>query len=183
MPDLPDIPQIDWDRIPLGPFDTRLWWLLIVIGVALLLTVQAIETAVEGAWPHQRRRGNYLPRARAVQTSWAFVAILVVPGALLAIANVAVMIWKEPAQPEGQALGGTLVGIGWLLFLLFSLDIINLGKLMGNLGIAGPLALMILLIVGNVFLYLALQDILPDWINIREAAEGQLRDWLPFLDE
>jgi hypothetical protein len=182
MPDLPDIPNIDWDRIPLGPFDTRLWWLLIGIAIALLFTVQAIETAVEGAWPHQRRPGNFLPRARVVQTSWAFVALLVIPGALLALGNVAVMIWKEPAQPEGQALGGTLLGIGWLLFLLFSLDILKLGRLMGNLGIVGPLALMILLIAADVFLYLALRDILPDWENVREAAEGQLKDWLPFYD-
>jgi hypothetical protein len=53
---------------------------------------------------------------------------------------------------------------------------------MGNLGIVGPLALMILLIAADVFLYLALRDILPDWENVREAAEGQLKDWLPFYD-
>ena len=182
MPDLPDIPNIDWDRIPLGPFDTRLWWLLIGIAIALLFTVQAIETAVEGAWPHQRRPGNFLPRARLVQTSWAFVALLVIPGALLALGNVGVMIWKEPIQPEGQALGGTLLGIGWLLFLLFSLDILRLGKLMGNLGIIGPIALMVLLVVADVFLYLALRDIIPEWKNIREAADGQVKEWLPFLD-
>ena len=182
MPDLPDIPNIDWDRIPLGPFDTRLWWLLIAIAVALLLTVQAIETAIEGAWPHQRRPGNYVPRARAVQTSWAFVALLVVPGALLALANIGVLIWKDPVEPESLALGGTLLGIGWALFLLFSLDVLRLGKLMGNLGVIGPIALMILLLTADVFLYLALRDILPEWENIREAAEGQLEEWLPFLD-
>jgi tryptophan-rich sensory protein len=182
MPDIPDIPDIDWSKIPLGPFDTRLWWLLIAIAITLLLTVQAIETAVEGAWPHQRRPGNFLPRARAVQTSWAFVAVLVVPGALLAIANVAVLIWKDPPRPEGLALGGTLLAIGWVLFLLFSLDVLNLGKLMGNLGIIGPLTLMVLLVVADILLYVAFRDIVPAWENVREAAEGQIRDWLPFLD-
>jgi tryptophan-rich sensory protein len=182
MPDIPDIPDIDWSRIPLGPFDTRLWWLLIAIAVALLLTVQAIETAVEGAWPHHRRPSNYVPRARAVQTSWAFVALLVIPGALLAIGNVAVMIWQDSPQPEGQALGGTLLGIGWLLFLLFSLDVFNLGKLMGNLGIIGPIALMVLLVVADIFLYIAFREIVPDWETVRDAAEGQFRDWMPFID-
>lgn len=182
MPDLPDIPDIDWSRIPLGPFDTRLWWLLIGIAIALLFTIQAIETAVEGAWPHQRRPSNFLPRARAVQTSWAFVALLVIPGALLAIGNVAVMIWKDVPQPEGQALGGTLLGIGWVLFLLFSLDLLRLGRLMGNLGVIGPVTMMVLLVVADALLFVALRDILPDWESIREAADGQMRDWLPFID-
>jgi hypothetical protein len=177
MPDIPDIPDIDWSRIPLGPFDSRLWWLLIAIAVALLFTIQAIETAVEGAWPHQRRPGNFIPRARAVQTSWAFVALLVVPGALFALANVALMIWKDPPQPEGQALGGVLLGIGWALFLLFSLDMLRLGRLFGNLGIIGPLALMILLAVADILLFVAARDLYPGWEAVREATEGQVRDW------
>jgi hypothetical protein len=183
MPDLPDIPDIDWNRLPLGPFDSRLWWLLIGIAIALLLTVQAIETAVDGAWPHQRRPGNYLPRARTVQSSWAFVALLIVPGALLALGIVAVLIWKDGiAQPAELALGGWLFGIGWALFLLFSLDWLNLGKLMGNLGIAGPIMLVVLLLVADILLYVAFRDMVPAWSNIREAAEGQLKDWLPFVD-
>lgn len=180
MPDLPDIPDIDWSRIPLGPFDSRLWWLLIAIGVALLFTVQAIETAVEGAWPHQRRPTNYVPRARAVQRSWAVVALLVLPGALLALANVALMIWQDPPPPDGQALGGTLLAIGWLLFLLFSLDIARLGRLIGNLGIIGPIALMVLLVVADILLFVAAREIYPGWESVREAAEGQLREWFEF---
>jgi hypothetical protein len=183
MPYLPDMPYIDWSRIPLGPFDTRLWWLLIGIAIALLLTVQAIETAVEGAWPHQRRPSNYLPRARAVQTSWAFVALLVVPGAVLALANVSVLIWKpDLPQPEGLALGGWLLGIGWALFLLFSLDMLRLGRLMGNLGVIGPITIMAALLVADILLLIAFRDIVPEWTSIREAAEGQMRDWLPILD-
>ena len=50
--------MFDTSRIPTGPFDTWLWWLFIVIVVALLFSLQALETAVviapEGAHPAQQ---------------------------------------------------------------------------------------------------------------------------------
>lgn len=185
MPDLPDMPDfstMDWDRIPQGPFDSRLWWLLIALALALVFTVQAVETAVEGAWPHQRRTSRYAPRARLVQRSWALVALLVIPGALLAIGIVAVHLWREPVSPDQQALGGALVGVGWLLFLLFGLNVLRLGTLMGSLGIIGPIAIMVLLIVGDVLLLSTFLDILPALDVVRESAENGLRDILPFID-
>lgn len=185
MPDLPDIPDItnlDWSRIPPGPFDSRLWWLLIGLSLALVFTVQAVETAIEGTWPHQRRSSQYAPRARAVQKSWALVALLVIPGALLAIGIVAVHLWREPVSPDQQALGGVLVAVGWICFLVFSLNMLRLGTLMGNLGIIGPIAIMLLLIVGNALLLTAFLEILPALDVVRDASENGLRDILPFVD-
>ena len=114
---MPDTSDLSWDKVPLGPFDNRLWWLLIGLCLALLLTIQAIETAIEGAWPHQRRASRMVPGQRAVQMSWGFVALLVIPGALLLIGNVAVLIWRDPERPEQLVLGSVLTGIGWALFL------------------------------------------------------------------
>lgn len=183
MPDLPDFPDLSWDRIPLGPFDDRLWWLLIGLCVALLLTVQAIETALEGAWPHQRRTSRLLPRDRAVQMSWGLVALLVIPGALLLIGNVAVLIWRNPERPEQLVLGSVLTGIGWGLFLIFSLNTLRLGRLFSNLGLIGPLALVTLLVIGDVLALTAFLDILPEWDVVTDSIEDGLRDFLPFLDE
>ncbi len=182
MPDMPDTPDLSWDKIPQGPFDNRLWWLLIGLSIALLLTVQAIETAIEGAWPHQRRSARLVPRERAVQMSWGFVALLVIPGALLLIGNVAVVIWRDPELPDQLMLGGVLAGIGWALFLIFSLNLLGLGKLFNNLGLIGTLALVALLIVGDVLLLTAFLDILPDWNTVKDAIENGLRDVLPFVD-
>lgn len=185
MPDFPDIPSLsdlDWQRIPLGPFDSRLWWLLIALTLALLFTVQAVETAIEGAWPHQRRPSRFLPKPRLVQMSWGLVALLVIPGALLAIGNVAVHLWIDMPQPDQQALGGVLIGAGWILFLLFGLDVFGLGRLFGNLGLLGPAALLILLLVGDGLLLGAFLDILPDLDTVRNAIENGLRDILPFVD-
>jgi hypothetical protein len=75
-----------------------------------------------------------------------------------------------------------LLGIGWALFLLFSLDMLRLGRLMGNLGVIGPITIMAALIVADILLLIAFRDIVPEWSSIREAAEGQMRDWLPFVD-
>ena len=182
MPDIPDFTNLDWDRIPQGPFDSRLWWLLIGLSLALVFTVQAVETVIEGAWPHQRRSSQYAPRARTVQRSWALVALFVIPGALLAIGIVAVHLWQAPVSPDQQALGGVLVAVGWVLFLLFSLNILRLGTLMGNLGIIGPIAIMILLIVGDLLLLTSFLDILPALDVVRDAVENGLRDILPIID-
>ena len=39
-------------------------WLLIGLCVALVFTIQSVETATEGAWPHQRRPSRIAPQAR-----------------------------------------------------------------------------------------------------------------------
>ena len=182
MPDMPDTSDLSWDKVPLGPFDNRLWWLLIGLCLALLLTIQAIETAIEGAWPHQRRASRMVPGQRAVQMSWGFVALLVIPGALLLIGNVAVLIWRDPVRPDQLVLGSVLTGIGWALFLIFSLNVLKLGKLFGNLGLIGPLALVVILLIGDVLLLTAFLDILPEWDVVKESIENGLRDVLPFID-
>jgi hypothetical protein len=173
----------DFDRIPLGPFDTRLWWLLIAISIALLLTLQAIETTVEGAWPHQRRSSHYRPGARGVHVTWAIAAILVIPGALALVGSVAAMIWLDVPAPDGLKLGATLLAIGWIIFLLFGLNVLGLSGLIRNLGILGPLAILTVLLVSDMLLVVTLLDILPEWDIVRDAIENGLRDILPFLDD
>ena len=87
--------DFDLDSIPSGPFETPLWWVLIGVIIALLFTLQALETAVDGAWPHQRRDNEYVPGMRGVKPAWAFAAILLVPGALGAGAG-------APRSPPGR---------------------------------------------------------------------------------
>ncbi len=175
-----------FNRLPLGPFDSRLWWVLIGLCALLLVTVQAVETVVEGAWPYQRRSTRYLPRARAVQASWAFVAALVLPGAILAIGNVAALLWRDVASTDAQVTGSILLTIGWALFLLFGLDLFRLGRLMTNLGIIGPIALLLILVAADVLLLIGLLDVLPAWEEVGEAIERGARDLagsLPFVEE
>jgi hypothetical protein len=171
-----------FDWLPLGPFDTRLWWLLIALVAALLFTIQSVETAVDGAWPHQRRPSNFLPRARTVQTGWAAVAILLIPGILLAIGNVAVTIWQETAGTDAQTLGGWLLGLSWLAFLLGSLNLLGFTRLLNVIGVSGTLVLILVLLIADILLLSAFLDILPDWETVRQGIENGIERLIPFVN-
>ncbi|MGC4106592.1 MAG: hypothetical protein QM753_09635 [Thermomicrobiales bacterium] len=182
MPSWLSLPLADigFDRIPLGPFDTRLWWLLIVLLVALVFTVQAVETAVEGAWPNQRRATKLVPRARWAQRTWGLVSVAVLTGALLIVGIVSLLIWKNPSQPEGLVFGSWLLGIGWIMFLLFSLNVLGLGRFMDALGWIGPVAIFAILLIADILLFVALREILPSWKELRDGIEDGLKSILPF---
>ncbi|HYH11686.1 MAG TPA: hypothetical protein VD789_04950 [Thermomicrobiales bacterium] len=180
---MPDVSQISFDWLPLGPFDTRLWWLLIGLFVALLFTIQSVETAVEGAWPHQRRPSNFLPRARAVQTGWAVVALLIIPGGLLAIGNVAVAMWQGAGRTDAQVLGGWLLGLSWVVFLLGSLNLFGFTRLLNVIGIAGTIVLVLVLLVADILLLSSFMDILPEWDVVEEGIRDGLERLIPFLEE
>lgn len=174
--------DLDLNSIPAGPFDTPLWWVLIGVIIALLFTLQALETAVEGAWPHQRRDNEYVPGTRGVKPAWAFAAILLVPGGLALIGIVIVMIWQDIAAPDGVNLGGWLLGLGWLLFLLFGLNIFGLGRLLGTLGMLGPLAIGFVLLVADALLVVTLLDVMPDWSTILDGLKTLIEHLLPFVE-
>ncbi|MCO5215867.1 MAG: hypothetical protein M9953_03295 [Thermomicrobiales bacterium] len=174
--------MFDTSRIPTGPFDTWLWWLLILVVVALLFSLQALETAVEGAWPHQRHDNEYIPGARGVKGAWALAAILIVPGGVALIGVIAVLIWRDYPYPDGFALGGWLLALGWLFFLMFGLNWLGMGKVLGSLGMLGPLAISFILIAANLILFVTLRSILPPWDVTREAMQNGIHSLLPYID-
>ncbi len=90
MPKLPDFLHTD----------NRMLWLLIGVCFAMVLTIEAVEAAVEGAWPHQRRPTRMLPSERSAHSIWGYVALLVLPGALLEILNLAVLVWRNLDHTE-----------------------------------------------------------------------------------
>ena len=62
-------------------------WLLIGLCVALLATMEAVQEAVEGAWPHQRRVTRMDLGEQRAHPSGPLVALLILPAALLAVGN------------------------------------------------------------------------------------------------
>lgn len=174
--------MFDTSRIPTGPFDTWLWWLLIVVIVALLYSLQALETAVEGAWPHQRRDNEYIPGARGVKGAWALAAILIIPASVALIGIISVIMWRDISYPDGFALGGWLLALGWALFIVFGLNIGGMGKILGTLGMLGPLAIAFILIAANFILIITLRDILPPWDIVRTGIEDGIEYLLPFIE-
>jgi hypothetical protein len=161
---------VSWDeaRDLLRIDDGRLW-LLILVCVALVFTIQAVEGSVEGVWPHQRRAARLAPGARAVHGVWSYVALLLLPGMLLAVLNLAVLLWREVPSTETQLLGGFFVGLGWLIFVSVSVDLFRFGRFMGQVGSVGPAAMLAVLVVGDLLLLIALLDVLPALDEVREA--------------
>jgi hypothetical protein len=148
--------------------DSRIW-LLIGLCVALVFTIQSVETATEGAWPHQRRPSRMGRQARSAQGAWGAVALLLLPGIVLGILNVAVLLWRGLPHTQAQLLGGFLVGLIWVIFVGASADVLRMGRLIRQGGPAGPLALLVLAVAGDLLLIAGLLMVLPDPEIIRRA--------------
>lgn len=148
--------------------DSRIW-LLLGLCIALVFTIQSVETATEGAWPHQRRPSRMAPRARTAQGAWGLVAMLLLPGLLLAILNVAVLVWRSFPYNQAQIIGAFLVGLIWVIFVAASANLLGMGSLLRQGGAAGPIALLVILIAGDLLLLAGLLNILPDPDVIRSA--------------
>lgn len=150
-------------------FDNATLWVLIALCAATVVTLQVVDEAVEGAWPHARRPARLPVRTPGYRGAWSLAGLLVLPGLLLGILNVVVLMWKDLDRTDLQGVGSILVGAGWVLFMLASRDIGSIRRFLGNLGIAGPIALVLLLLIGDVLLTIALFDVLPSTDEVRRA--------------
>lgn len=161
---MPGFLQVDNERL----------WLLIGLCVAMIVTIEAVEESVQGVWPHQRRPSRMTLRARSVHAVWGYVALLLLPGMLLAILNIGTLLWRDVPYTDAQLLGGFFLGLGWLLFVAVSVDLLRLGRYMADLGLVGPAALIVLLLVGDGLLLIGLLDVVPSLDAVREALPGGL---------
>lgn len=159
MPDLPDALQTD----------NHVLWALIVASVLMVFTLEAVQSAVEGAWPHQRRPNTMLPSERTAHSIWGIVALALIAGGLLLIANLAILLWQE-LDPLGiHKTGGVFLGISWALFMLVSIDRFGIRRHMTSIGIAAPVATLALLTAAIVLLALGFLDIWPSVDEFRDA--------------
>lgn len=137
------------------------FWLLVFVAILLIFTVEAVEHYVDGAWPQLRHAAPAF-RSEALERSlWGVVALLLLPGILLVLANLGLLLWRNLPQTSTQILGAFFLGTGWLLFALTSIDLGGFGRYMRQVGVAGPLALLVLLVVGDLLLLAAILDLWP----------------------
>jgi hypothetical protein len=57
-----------------------------------------------------------------------------------------------------------------------------MGKILGTLGMLGPLAIAFILIAADLILFVTLRDILPPWDVVRDAIENGIETLLPFIE-
>jgi len=128
-----------------------------------------MQSAIEGAWPHQRRPGTMLPSERTAHSIWGVVALALIAGGLLLITNLAILVWQD-LEPLGiQKTGGIFLAVSWGMFMLVSIDRFGIRRHMTAIGIAAPIVALALLTVAIVLLSLALIDIWPPSDEFRDA--------------
>lgn len=140
--------------------DGRLW-LLIGMSIAMLFTIEAIEDYTEGAWPQMRRSSGYFDVLGSSRGLWVAVAMLVLPGLVLTILNLAVLVWKNLPYGNTLLLGTIFIIVGWLLFLATTIDLAGIGEYLERSGMVAPLSLLLVLVVGDLLLLIAFIQIFP----------------------
>jgi hypothetical protein len=159
-------------------FDDHTLWLFIGVAVAALFTIQAIESAIETAWPHERRPAGIVPGARRAQPVWGIVGLLVLPGAILALMNLGTILWNDAESTRTMTIGGVLLIVGWAVFMLSSMNWLGVRNAIRETGAIGPIALALLLLVADLMLLAAFIDIAP---SFQEVIDG-IKNLIPFLD-
>lgn len=147
--------------------DSQLW-LLIGLCAALLVTIEAVDEAVDGAWPHQRRARRMSRGERRGQPIWGVVALLLLPAAVLAILNVGIMVWQDVPRTDAMVTGGILLAIGWVLFILGSVERLRLRRILTHGGPALPLVLTAVLAIAVVLLFTSFLEIRPTMETVRD---------------
>ena len=66
-------------------------------------------------------------------------------------------------------LGSILLGVGWVIFLLTSIESLGIRRYLSSIGPSAPLAVMVVLIAAIVLLVLRLLDIVPPWEEFKDA--------------
>jgi hypothetical protein len=152
--------------------DVRLW-LLIILSIAMLFTIEAIEEFVEGSWPQLRRPFDFWGSFGELRNLWVAVAMFVLPGLVLTILNLALLLIRDLPHSSVQVLGTIFVVVGWLVFLMTAINLFGIGTYLRTVGFVVPLALLVVLGIGDALLLISLIDIFPD----------DLRSLVPFGTE
>lgn len=143
------------------PLDSRLW-LLLALCVVMLLTIEVTEDYIEHDWPRLRRSPGSWGHVESLRILWTGVGVLVFPGLVLLILNLALLIVQDLPQRPIQVLGGLLVLIGWVVFVVVVSELGSVSDYIEGLGAVAPLAVGALLLMGDILLLIEFLGLLPN---------------------
>jgi hypothetical protein len=143
--------------------DTRVWGILILC-LLFIYSIELVEGYVAGPWPHQRRGDDrFDPLAPGSRSAWMAVAILLMPGLLLAVVIAVVRFAKQlPTGFAGLPIDGLHgVGLGlvlfaWAVFVAGKANLLQLNQYLRRVGLITPAALLVCLMLGDLMLLLSL---------------------------
>lgn len=147
----------------------QLLWVLVGVCIVMVLTLDAVQTAVDGAWPHQNRPSRLLPHERTAQSIWGLVAVLIIAGGLLLITNLGILLWQELDYGDALLAGGVMLAVAWAIFFATSIDRFGIRRYLTSIGPAAPLAVLLVVAAALVLLVLSLLDIAPPWQEFEDA--------------
>lgn len=138
--------------------DTR-FWLVALLCVGLLVTLERVQAYAYGAWPQVRRDRERRPLAMGNAPAWYWVMFLLLPGVVMLLANVAILIWANFPQRSVLVLAAVLLTLPWLVFVLGSTEGFGVARYLRRVGIALPLALCASLLLADFLLLSTFVDL------------------------
>lgn len=147
--------------------DTR-FWIVAITSLGLFLTIERVQAYANGPWPQLRRDSERRPVAMGNPAAWFAVMILLLPGLVLLLANVAILLWAKYPRRSVQILAAFLLILPWLVFTIGTFDELGVGAYMRRVGIALPIALCVSLMLADLLLFFTFLD-LVDSTNLVQS--------------
>ena len=138
--------------------DSR-FWIVVLTSLCLFLTIERVQAYANGPWPQLQRDRERRPVAMGNPTLWFAVMILLLPGLVLLLANVAILLWAKYPRRSVQVLAAFLLLLPWTVFTVGSFDWLGLGPYMRRVGIALPIALCVSLGLADLLLFFTFLDL------------------------
>ena len=135
------------------------FWVVAITSLCLILTIERVQAYANGPWPQLRRDGERRPVAMGNPAAWFGVMILLLPGLVLLLANVAILLWAKYPRRSVQVLASFLLLLPWLVFTIGSVEGLGLGPYMRRVGIALPIALCVSLALADLLLFFTFLDL------------------------
>lgn len=138
--------------------DSR-FWIVVFTSLCLFLTIERVQAYANGPWPQLQRDRERRPVAMGNPMIWFAVMVLLLPGLVLLLANVAILLWAKYPRRSVQVLAAFLLMLPWAVFTIGSFEWLGLGPYMRRVGIALPIALCVSLCLADLLLFFTLLDL------------------------
>lgn len=139
--------------------DSR-FWLVVVLSLGLFLTIERVQAYANGPWPQLQRDRERRPVAMGNPAAWFAVMVLLLPGMVLLLANVAILLWAKYPRRSVQVLAAFLLLLPWVVFTIGSVEGLGVGPYMRRVGIALPIALCVSIALADLLLFFTFLDLI-----------------------
>lgn len=128
------------------------FWLVTLLCVGLLVTLERVQSYAYGMWPQMRRGQDRRPLAMGYAPAWYWVMFLLLPGVVMLLVIVGIILWANIPRPSVITLAAVLLILPWVVFVVGSIERAGLSRYTRRVGVALPLALCASLLLADYLL-------------------------------